>query len=157
MWDLGWFCADWQYWKKNSANCKQLLRAFFSCFQGQETSLKYFQKYCSVFTKKLHNFFCKNFYFYIFPFIGSKYAKYSQSIVSSGDPSLRDFYIMTLVMTNMMETKQDWNVFQPYRLRKIWHVIDGDSRQKVVGNQKLTCIQKRYFCIPCVVFYRSFR
>ena len=35
-WDLGWFWAGWQYWKKNWADYEQLLRLFFSCFQGQK-------------------------------------------------------------------------------------------------------------------------
>ena len=40
--------------KKIGADYQQLLGAVFSCFQGQKT-IKFFEKYCSVCTKKLHN------------------------------------------------------------------------------------------------------
>ena len=36
IWNLGCFCASWQYWKKNWADYEQLLRAVFSCFHGQK-------------------------------------------------------------------------------------------------------------------------
>ena len=49
---------------KNWANYEQLLRAFFSCFQGQKINLECFQKYCSVRTRKFHKvFFIKLFIF----------------------------------------------------------------------------------------------
>ena len=40
--------------EKNWADYEQLLKNVFSCFQGQKINLKFFQKYCSVRTKKLH-------------------------------------------------------------------------------------------------------
>jgi hypothetical protein len=40
--------------KKIWANYEQLLRAVFSCFHGQKKGLKFFLRYCSVRTKKLH-------------------------------------------------------------------------------------------------------
>ena len=40
--------------KKLGADYEQLLRVVFSCFQGQINTLKFFLKYCSVCTKKLH-------------------------------------------------------------------------------------------------------
>ena len=39
IWDLGWFWAGWQYWKTNWAKYEQLLRVFFSCFEGQNIFL----------------------------------------------------------------------------------------------------------------------
>ena len=52
--------------KKNWAD-EQLLKTFFLCFQGQKINLKFFQKYCSVRTKKLHKisfiYIFLNFYF----------------------------------------------------------------------------------------------
>ena len=69
--------------KTTWADYEQLLRAFFSCFQGQKMFI-----------------FFKNIFCFLNLF-GSKLAKYSQSIVycSTGDTSLRNFYIMTLDTT----------------------------------------------------------
>ena len=39
--------------EKNWADYEQLLRADFSCFHGQK-KIKFFLKYCSIHTKKLH-------------------------------------------------------------------------------------------------------
>ena len=46
IWDLGRFWAGWQYVqkKKFGVDYEQLLRAFFSCFQGQKNI--FFKKYC---------------------------------------------------------------------------------------------------------------
>ena len=40
--------------KKWGADYEQLLRVVFLCFQGQKKMLNFFEKYCSVRTKKLH-------------------------------------------------------------------------------------------------------
>ena len=40
--------------KKFGADYEQLLRPVFLCFHGQKINLKFFRKYCSVRTKKLH-------------------------------------------------------------------------------------------------------
>jgi hypothetical protein len=62
--------------KKFGADYEQLLREVFSCFHRQKTKFKFFKIHCIVVS-----------------------AKYSPSIVScsTGDTSLRDFYIMTLL------------------------------------------------------------
>ena len=42
--DLGLFWAGWQYWKKKiGADYKQLLRAVFSCFEGEKHFLFFFE------------------------------------------------------------------------------------------------------------------
>ena len=53
-WDLGWFWAGMQCWKKNWADFEQFLRAVFSCFHRQRKC--FFFKYCCVCTKT-DNFF----------------------------------------------------------------------------------------------------
>ena len=40
--------------KKLGADYEQLLRVFFSCFQGQKNNLEFLKKYCSIRTQKLH-------------------------------------------------------------------------------------------------------
>ena len=52
--------------KKMEVNYEQLLRAVFSCFQGQKTQLNFFSKYCSVRTNKMHTI-SLIFFFWILP------------------------------------------------------------------------------------------
>ena len=60
-----------------------------------------FLKFFGNFSGGIKDFFLEEIFIFIyFHFLfGSKWAKYSQSIVScsTGDTSLRDFYIMTLL------------------------------------------------------------
>ena len=49
-WDLGWFWAGWQYWKKIGPIMSNFWERFFHVFMSKI----FFFKYCSVRTKRLH-------------------------------------------------------------------------------------------------------
>ena len=53
IWDLGWFWAGWQYWKKNWGQSWATFEGVFNVFWGKN-NLNFFKKYCSVRSKKLH-------------------------------------------------------------------------------------------------------
>ena len=93
---LGWLAIL----KKMGANYEQLLRSFFSCFQGQK-NVNLFYKHCRVGTKKFHN----TYLFYKI-FKKNQLKKITKNrlnihnqfcIALLRDTSLCDFYVMTLI------------------------------------------------------------
>ena len=88
------------------ADYEQLLRAVFSCFQGQKNIAKFFWKYPSVRTEKLHKIPLTKFFFEIFltPKTWKNHSQIGLKLCmivycSTGDTSFRDFFIMTLITT----------------------------------------------------------
>ena len=60
-WDLGWFWVGWQYWKKMGGRLWVTFEGCFFMFSGAKKMSNFFQKYCSVRTKKLHKMKLKKF------------------------------------------------------------------------------------------------